>query len=148
MTREELCQLLRDDLRNELTHMTFYLQSAALVEGLHAKEYKEFLLKEAAKEMNHVSEFSDMIVGLGEDIPNTPFYEKLPFLRNPQHILEHALTLEMEVVSNYCTRMHQAESLSTVDGDWVHIFLEKQIEESRHDVDELNQILRGVRKGF
>lgn len=148
MTREELCQLLKNDLRNELTHMHFYLQSAALVEGLHAKEYKEFLLKEAAKEMEHVSEFSDMLVGLGEDIVNTPFYEKLPFLRSPQHIIEHALTLEEEVVSNYCARMHQAESLSTVDGDWVHIFLEKQIENSRRDVDELRQVLRGVSRGY
>lgn len=148
MTRTELCSLLMNDLRNELTHMHFYLQSAALVQGLHAKEYKEHLLNEAAKEMKHVSEFSDMLVGLGEDIVNTPFYEKLPFLRNPQHILEHALTLEEEVVSNYCTRLHQAEDLSDVDGDWLRIFLEHQIEDSRRDVDELKQIIRGIRSGF
>jgi len=148
MTLEELIISLKNDLRNELTHMHFYLQSAALVQGLHAKEYKEFFLKEAAKEMNHVAEFSDLLVGLGADIVNQPNYEKLPFLRNSVHIVEHALTLEEEVVSNYCTRMREAESLGNVDGDWIHIFLEKQIEDSRHDVDELKQIIRGIRAGY
>ncbi len=147
MTIEELIEKLKKDLHNEWTHMTFYLQSASLVQGLHAKEYKEFLLEEASKEMGHVSEFSDMLVGLGSDTTNSPNQEKLPFLHNPKDILEHALALEEEVVSNYCQRMHEAESLGSVDGDWVHIFLEKQIEDSRKDVDELKQIIRGIRAG-
>ncbi len=145
---EELLKNLKNDLRNEITHMHFYLQSAALVQGLHAKEYKEFFLKEAAKEMGHIAEFSDMIIGLDGEISNQNFDQKLPFLRNPIHIIEHALTLEQEVVQNYCTRIHEAESLGTVDGDWIHIFLEKQIEDSRHDVDELKQILRGIKAGY
>ena len=148
MTFEELVVELKKDLRNEITHMHFYLQSAALVQGLHAKEYKEFFSKEAAKEMQHVFEFSNMIVGLNEDIVNEPFFEKLPFLRNPINIIEHALTLEEEVVSNYCIRMHQAESLQTTDGDWISIFLENQIQDSRADVDELKQIIRGIRAGY
>lgn len=148
MTINELIVNLQNDLRNELTHLHFYLQSAALVQGLHAKEYKEYFLEEAAKEMKHVSEFSDMLIGLNADITNQPNFEKLPFLKNVRHIVEHALTLEEEVVSNYSTRIHEAESLGTVDGDWVHIFLEKQIEDSRHDVDELKQIVRGLTEGY
>ena len=147
-TKEELYALLVSDLRNELTHLHFYLQSAALVQGLHSKEYKEHFLEESSKELKHVSQFSDLLIGLGLEITNIPYYEKLPKLNNPVDILKQALTLEEEVVSNYTTRMHQAEGLKTVDGDWIHIFMEKQIEESRLDVDELKQIIRGVNSGF
>ena len=150
MTINELIEILHNDLRNELTHMHFYLQSAALIQGLHAKEYKEYLLAEASKEMKHVSEFSDLLVGLGADskITTEPYLEKIPKLKNPVDIVKHALTLEKEVVSNYCLRMRQAESLDSVDGDWIHIFLEKQIEDSRTDIDELRQIIRGIEAGY
>ena len=148
ITQEELYSLLVGDLRNELTHLHFYLQSAATVQGLHAKEYKEFLTKEASKELHHVQQFYDLLIGLNIEITNIPYYEKLPKLNNPSDIIKHALTLEEEVVSNYCQRMHQAESLETVDGDWISIFLENQIQDSRTDVDELKQILRGIQNGF
>lgn len=150
MNLNELIEILHNDLRNELTHMNFYLQSAALVQGLHAKEYKEYLLSEAGKEMKHVSEFSDLLVGLNADskITTEPYLEKIPKLKNPVDIVKHALTLEEEVVLNYCLRMKQAESLNSVDGDWIHIFLEKQIEDSRKDIDELKQIIRGIEAGY
>jgi hypothetical protein len=44
--------------------------------------------------------------------------------------------------------MRQAESIDSVDGDWIHIFLEKQIENSRTDIDELRQIIRGIEAGY
>ena len=143
-TKEKLAELLLGDLKNELTHLHFYLQSASLVQGLHAKEYKEFFTKEANKELVHVQQFYDLMIGLDIDVTNTPYFDKLPKLTNVLDILKHALTLEQEVVSNYSTRMHQAESMKTVDGDWVHIFMENQIQESRVDVDELRQIIRGI----
>lgn len=146
---EFLINSLKNDLRNECTHLTFYLQSASLVQGLHLKEYKEYFLKEASKEITHVQQFADLIIGLGGDnLEFVPFYEKIPVTKNPIEILKLALTLEEEVVANYCERMHEAESLGSTDGDWVHIFLEKQIEESRIDVDELKQIIRGCDSGF
>ena len=40
---QNLIDLLKSDLRNECTHLMFYLQSASLVQGLHSKEYKEHL---------------------------------------------------------------------------------------------------------
>lgn len=146
--QKELYLLLVNDLRNELTHLHFYLQSASLVQGLHSKEYKEFFTQEANKELKHVQQFCDLLVGLNIEITNIPYFEKLPKLNNPADIIKHALTLEEEVVSNYCQRMHQAENLSTTDGDWISIFLENQIQDSRTDVDELKQILRGIQNGF
>lgn len=144
---QKLIQDLNNDLKNEWTHLAFYLHSASLVTGLHCHEYKELLLKEAAKELEHVSQFSDLLIGLG--LPSTqltkePYQDKVLSLTNPKDILEHALALEEEVVKNYCERMHEAEACGCTDGDWAHIFLENQIQESREDVDHLKQILRGI----
>ena len=144
---EDLMENLNNDLRNEWTHLTFYLHSASLVQGLHATEYKELLLKEANKELLHVGQFSDMLIGLGVspmNLSKSPFLEKVPSLTDPKAILAHALQLEEEVVANYCRRMHEAEACGGTDGDWVHIFLENQIQDSREDVDHLKQILRGM----
>jgi len=147
LTLENLIENLNNDLRNEWTHLTFYLHSAALVQGLHATEYKELLLEEANKELKHVSQFNDVLIGLGVspmNLSKEPFIDKVPSLTNPKEILAHALKLEEEVVANYCVRMHEAEACGCTDGDWVHIFLEGQIQDSREDVDHLKQILRGI----
>ena len=50
---QNLIDLLKSDLRNECTHLMFYLQSASLVQGLHSKEYKEHFLSESQKEIKH-----------------------------------------------------------------------------------------------
>lgn len=147
MSLQKLIQDLNNDLKNEWTHLTFYLHSASLIQGLHCHEYKELLLKEAAKELEHVSQFSDLLIGLGlppDQLTKEPYKDKVPSLTNPKDILEHALVLEEEVVKNYCERMHEAEACGCTDGDWAHIFLENQIQESREDVDHLKQVLRGI----
>lgn len=142
MTRQELLNQLNHDLMNEYMHMHFYLYHASAITGLHREEFREFLLKEAASEMNHVTEFSDMIFGLGED--PTVLSNSFPKLENAQEIFQYALEMEKQVVENYVTRISQAEALGTVDGKWLEIFLEKQIEHSREDVDHYQRILAGL----
>jgi bacterioferritin (cytochrome b1) len=93
-------------------------------------------------EMNHVTEFSDVIRGLGGE-PITDWHD-IPFLTEPRKIIEKALEMEVEVVENYTKRIKQAEEIGGSDGQWLEIFLEKQIEHSREDVDHFRQILRGT----
>lgn len=143
MTKQELIDLLNNDIRNEYMHMHFYLHSAIVIEGLHREELREFLLAEAAGEMVHVQEFGDMIIGLG-GTPNC-LPNKFPDnLTSPKDILGWALQMEEEVVANYTRRMDQAAELGGVDGRFVEIFLEDQIMKSRKDVDNLKQLLKGV----
>ena len=52
--------------------------------------------------------------------------------------------MESLVVSNYALRIKEAADIGGVDGQWLEIFLEKQIEHSREDVDHFKQILRGI----
>ena len=144
MSNDKLIELLNGDLKNEWTHMNFYLYHASAVVGLHRHEFKEFFAKEAASEMQHVLEFSDMIRGLG----GSPIVESHVFkmLSDPREIIEAALQMEEHVVDNYTNRIVDASKMSdAVNARWLEIFLEKQIEHSREDVDEFRQILKGMR---
>jgi bacterioferritin (cytochrome b1) len=142
MNKNEMLNLLNDDLKNEWTHMRFYLYHASAVTGLHCHEYKELFLKEAASEMSHVTEFSDVIRGLGAEAITD--WHEIPKLSNPREIIQAALEMESQVVENYALRMQQASELGGVDGAWLEIFFEKQLEHSREDVDHFRQILRGL----
>lgn len=144
MNLETMLDLMNEDLHREWSHMRFYLYHASKVAGLHCHEYKELFLKEAASEMGHVTEFSDMIVGLGSSIVNGWGKVEIPDLTDPKQIIQHALNMESEVVDNYVKRMKQAVELGGTDGAWIEIFYEKQLEHSRADVDHFRQILRGI----
>jgi len=141
MDLEKMIGLLNEDLKNEWKHLRYYLHHASLVQGLHCEEYKEFLLKAAAGEMQHVTQFSDVIVGLG----GTPTRDSndFPIFHDPKEIVRYALQMEEEVVKNYVQRLADSDALGGEDGAWLHIFLEDQIQDSRSDADHLKQIVRG-----
>ena len=142
MTKENMIQLLNNDLKNEWKHLHFYLYHASAVTGLHCGEYKELFLNEASSEMKHVTEFSDLIIGLG----GKATFESNDFgkFNNPKEIMEYAVMMEEEVVENYVQRMKDASELGGVDGTWLEIFLEGQVQASREDVDHFKQIVRGL----
>lgn len=140
MNKSEMIDILNNDLKNEWKHLRFYLYHASAVTGPLTEEYKEMFLEEAAGEMKHVTQFSDLIIGLG----GTAGFESnsFPVFTDPFDIVTYALKMEEEVVSNYVLRMRDAESLGGVDGQWIEIFMENQIQKSREDVDLYRQILK------
>lgn len=142
MDKTKILELLNKDLKNEWKHLRFYLYHASAVIGLHAEEYKELFLEEASGEMSHVTEFSDVILGLG----GSATHESNDFERfeSPELILRYALKMEEEVVENYVQRIKDATDLGGVDGQWLEIFLEGQVQKSREDVDRYKQILKGL----
>lgn len=141
MNKETLINLLNNDLKNEYKHMKFYLSNSFSVTGLHREEYREYLFNQAKSEMEHVREFSEMIIGLG----GVPINEnnEFPVFACPKDILKYALQMELEVVDNYVQRIEDAKNLNGADGTYVEIFLEEQIMDSRKDADNLKQILAG-----
>ena len=148
MQLQDIVNLLNDDLKNEWKHLQFYLHHASAITGLHAHEYKEFLLEQAASELTHVQQFSDLLFGLGA----TPTVEinEFPKLTSVKLILDCAAAMEEEVVNNYVQRIAQLSTLTfhspaeVSDAKWIEIFLEEQIKDSREDLDHLNRILRGL----
>ena len=105
MTLPQVLELLAADLRNEWKHLRFYLYHASAITGLHAEEYKEVFLKEAASEMEHVTEFSDLIWGLGGT--TTADSADFPLFTTVRDALTYALHMEEEVVKNYVERIGQ-----------------------------------------
>jgi bacterioferritin len=144
MTKKKLIELLNNDLKNEWKHLRFYLYHASAVTGLHCAEYKELFLEEAASEMSHVTQFSDVIIGLG----GIATFESNDFEKfdNPKEIMKYAVSMEEEVVNNYVQRIKDASELGGTDGTWLGIFLEGQVQASREDVDHFKQIVRGLNK--
>jgi ferritin len=148
MQLNEIVTLLNEDLKNEWKHMQFYLHHASAITGLHAHEYKEFLLEQAASEMKHVGQFSDLLFGLGV-IPTTEINE-FPKLTSAKSILEAAAAMEEEVVTNYVRRIAQLSTVTfhspsdAADAKWLEIFLEEQIKDSREDLDHLMRILKAL----
>lgn len=142
MRMNAIVEKLNQDLKNEWKHHCFYLHNASNIVGLHAREYKEWLVEQAASEMQHVVQFSDLIVGFGGT--PTKLVNEFPSLSDPREILEYAAKMEEEVINNYYQRIADAEKIDNLDSYWLIIFLEKQMEDSRKDLDEIKQILKGI----
>lgn len=149
MTKESLVKLLQEDLYNEVKHMNFYLRAATEVEGLHREELREFFLKEAHEELDHVSQFSTLISYLGGIVDHNAqiFWT---FGHNPYSILQEAIRMEQQVATNYAFRLQQTEAPAYDIGSFTpklydpaiataHVFYEDQIKNSQYTAWELTK---------
>jgi bacterioferritin len=153
MTKEDLVALMTIDLSNEVRHMSFYLRAATEVEGLHREELREFFMKEAHEEMDHVHEFSDMISYLGGEVSvGYSTYVDWKFGHDPRQIIAEAVRMENEVAANYAKRLQQTEaphydvnSFTNSDYDPAiaacHVFYEDQIKNSQIAAWEMSKWL-------
>lgn len=153
MLRPKLIEKLNADLTNEYTHMHYYLHHSVMVEGINRAEISEWLLEHAKSEFEHVQQFAKMIVGLG-GVPTTE-HNPFPTYKTPEAILRGAYDLESQVVTNYAHRMEEVEVseettfggtdlLTKSDKKYVILFLEDQLLDSRGDLDEIAQFLKGA----
>lgn len=146
MLISEMVARLNNDLKNEWKHLKFYTHHASAIIGLHAHEYKELFTEQAGSELQHVIQFSDLITGLG-GAPTTEA-NGFPQLTVAKNIISYAIEMENEVVQNYSQRIAELEQIrntpeTLADKKWIEIFLEKQIEDSRQDLDHFRQIIKG-----
>lgn len=141
-----MIDILNEDLRNEKKHLLFYLYHSSVVIGPERLELKEFLTEQAKSELEHVQQFSDLIIGLG-GLPTIASANPFTYLYdNNKAILESALQMEKDVVKNYALRIEQVQTMeaSPEDKKYIEIFLEDQLKDSRQDVDNIRQILKGM----
>ena len=143
---ENLLYKIYSDLRNERRHMLFYLTNAGTLKGLLAEEYAEHFISSAKEELDHVSEFQNMIVGIGGDLtdPLSLGYDMFMIESDVKKAVEHALYLEEEVVSNYACRIEEIENCESIDlatKKWLVVFYEDQLKKSRTDVDKYKRLI-------
>ena len=142
----QITEALNDDLSREYSHMHFYLHASIVVRGIHREEYSELFQGEAQSEMNHVSQFAKLILGLGGK-PKADVAHFRTDITDPMELVEEAMRMEKEVVENYVTRMEEAVQLQENGGDdkihgrYIEIFLEDQVMHSREDIDNFREIL-------
>jgi bacterioferritin (cytochrome b1) len=156
ITKQDMISKLNLDVANEYKHMLVYLHFATTVEGLHRVELAEFWMEAARSEMDHVAEFSRVVLGLGGQPTRFPLgrlYDNeqgqvvsagpsFPYMANAQEQVQFALAMEDEVVANYVQRLNDADALGGVDGTYVRLFIEDQILDSRTDADRLREMAK------
>lgn len=151
MFTSNLIELLNGDLKNEYKHMHFYLYYASLFTGPHHDSLRDLFLEQARSEMNHIHQFSKLIVGLdGKPTSESNLFNTN--LKDTKSIIFNAIEMEEEVVKNYVQRCVDAASLdknlgfgmSSVTAKYVQIFLEGQIQDSQSDIDHMKQIFKGL----
>lgn len=136
----ELVDLLNFDLANEYSHMIYYTVQASSLLGKDRLVFSGFFKNNAKSEMVHVIEFQDLIVRLG-GVP-VPRLHPVPVFSDIESALKHAINMEQEVVNNYLSQLSGLDKMSLSDEDRlrVKLFLEKQFEDSRHDLEELRNM--------
>lgn len=140
MTNQELVDLLQKDLTNERKHLAFYLQASVMVAGLHREELREFFLSEAKSELEHVEQFSELIVHLG-GVPGTTVAEYISDLTCPVAILDYVVKMEQEVADIYAERLRQTHEMENSATAYAHVFYEEQILDSQKTAWEVSKML-------
>lgn len=143
MTLPDFLDLMNADLRNEWTHLQFYLYHASAVSGLHAQEYKEFFTDAAAGEMKHVQAFLDRLYGLNYNLP-CQHGTQFPVVTDVQQAVEEAIKLEQQVVENYTKRLAQLEEIApahSVIAAYLTVFYEDQLQDSYEDCERMQRLV-------
>lgn len=143
MLIEEFTSLINSDLRNEWTHLNFYLYHASAISGLHAHEYKEFFTDAAKGEMQHVQQFLDRLFGLEF---KSPTFEgaAFPVFQKVEDALLYALAMERDVVKTYAQRIAQTDELPNPVGKYLAVFYEDQLQDSYEDAEHIQRLLNNL----
>ena len=155
MNIDKMVELLSEDLSREYSHWNFYIQSATSITSLHREEIGEFLLEQAKEEMGHIEEFKRVLHGLiTRRNLKVMVPTKIALFKNnlniPFEILIEALKMEDEVVANYIQRIEDANALQEnggedkIDGKYLELFLEDQIQDSRKDADNIRMMIKNI----
>jgi bacterioferritin len=137
ITREQLVDLLNEDLAREYQAVIQYRTYATTVSGVYRLELREFFEAEIADELGHARILADKIVTLGGRPATSAAAVK--YTEDAKEMLRNALEDEEATVQRYVERREQAEACGeyglAVDFD------DLIRDETRHR-DELRMLLR------
>lgn len=131
ITREQLIELLNEDLRREYQAVIAYVQYSQVLKGAQYMEIAKELEKHAGEELAHALTIAKQIDYLG----GTPAVTPMPVKTSDkaEDMLRFDLDNENETVRNYRERVKQAEAL----GEYAiaeHI-RDILVEEQDHQID-------------
>lgn len=143
MSLDDFLALMNEDLKNEWTHLKFYLYHSSAVMGVHAHEYKEFFTDAAKGELQHVQQFMDRLFGMGFHNPTAESHA-FPVFQKVEDALMYALALERDVVKTYAKRIEQAGQLTDPLGKYLSVFYEDQLQDSHEDSEHIQRLVKQI----
>lgn len=140
ITREQLIELLNQDLASEYAAVIQYLTYAARVTGPNRNELSEFLRDEIAGETAHATFLSEKIVALGGVPTTTP--APVPDVADNKGMFEAVLAAERAAVVRYIERARQADEMGQKG---LQVQLEDMVADETGHMEKVELILRGWR---
>lgn len=137
MDKQQLIDLLNEDLAAEYAAVIQYITYAARATGPYRPQLAQFFLAEVADEQMHAQFLANKIVALG-GVPTT---QASPVAdgKNNRVMVEEVLKAEREAVQRYTERAKQAEEL----GDkGLAVQLEDMVRDESGHSEETERILR------
>ena len=109
VTREQMVELLNDDLAREYQAIIAYVVYSQLLKGAAYTDIARELEQHAGEELSHALQISKQIDYLGGTPITTPKPVKLS--DKPEELLRFDLENERETVAHYRVRIRQAEAM-------------------------------------
>ena len=138
MDRQQLIQLLNEDLAHEYSAIIQYLQYSARVRGPWRTELRAFFQAEIPDEQTHAQFLADKVAALG-GVPTT---QPAPVVdaETPQAMLTAVRNAEADAVRRYTERAQQADALGEIA---LKVQLENFISDEQGHMQEVDQMLAG-----
>ena len=129
---------LNHDLAGEYQAIVMYTHYSAMLTGPYRRELRALFQAEIPDEQRHAQFLADKIANLGGDPTTEP--RAVPHTDDPWEMLKQALQAEIQAISDYGTRIRQAEAFGDVG---LKVNLENQIADETRHMQEIERILAG-----
>ena len=144
ISKEDMIALLNTAMKHERKHFGFYLQAGLTLQGVSRLYLGSFLKEEMKGELEHIHMFGEKIVAMG-GVPTTDCFSYPENLTTSGDTLRYARDMEREVLAFYHEIYPKAEEFADHHKDMsIVLLLEEQIEDSTHDVEEIEKMLLGT----
>jgi len=136
--QQTLIDGLNHDLAGEYQAIVMYTHYSAKLTGPYRRELRALFQAEIPDEQGHAQFLAEKIASLGGEPTTVP--RAVPHADEPREMLEQALQAERQAISDYVTRIRQAEAFGDVG---LKVNLENQVADETRHREEIERILAG-----
>lgn len=138
MARQALIDGLNEDLAGEYQAVLMYTHYSAKLTGPFRPELRSMFQAEISDELRHAQFLAEKIASMGGEPTTQP--RQVPHVHLPRHMLENALSAEIQAISDYTTRVRQAEACGEIG---LRVMLENQLADETRHKEEIERIISG-----
>lgn len=136
--QQTLIDGLNHDLAGEYQAIVMYTHYSAKLTGPYRRELRALFQAEIPDEQGHAQFLAEKIASLGGEPTTEP--RAVPHADEPREMLEQALQAERQAISDYGSRIRQAEAFGDIG---LKVNLENQVADEARHREEIERILAG-----